>query len=64
MPGVGLTNCGLTDISVGYGTSNEKFQISLVVKNLFDVEYGYQPLWNIAIPNTPRWAGITISGKL
>lgn len=55
---------GLTDIGVGYGTSDEKFQISLVVKNLFDEKYGYQPLWNIAIPSTPRWAGVTISGKL
>lgn len=55
---------GLTDIGLGYGTTDEKFQISLVVKNVFDVEYGYQPLWNIAIPSTPRWAGITLSGKL
>lgn len=55
---------GLTDIGIGYGTTDKKFQVSLLVKNLFNVEYGYQPLWNIAIPSTPRWAGITLSGKL
>jgi len=55
---------GLTNISIGYGASDEKFQISLLVKNLFDEDYTYQPLWNIAIPSTPRWIGITISGKI
>ncbi|HIV70812.1 MAG TPA: TonB-dependent receptor [Candidatus Aquabacterium excrementipullorum] len=54
---------GLTDLSVGFGSQKRDFEISLLVKNAFNVDYGYQPVWNLYIPSTPRWAGITVSSK-
>lgn len=55
---------GLTDIGVGIATKGRKFEASLLVKNAFDVDYGYQPVWNLYIPGTPRWVGLTIGAKL
>lgn len=52
---------GVTDINVGIGTLNGRFDVSLLVKNVFDVETG---VWlgdqtPIAYkPGVPRWAGI------
>ncbi|WP_176256841.1 TonB-dependent receptor [Derxia lacustris] len=55
---------GLTDLGVGIGSFDRKFEVSLLVKNAFNVDYGYQPVWNLYIPGTPRWVGLTVSGKL
>ena len=55
---------GLTDASVGIRTADNKFEVSLLAKNLFNVDYGYQPVWNLYIPGTDRWLGVTVSGKL
>ena len=52
---------GLTDASIGVATKDKKLEISFLVKNLFGVEYGYQPVWNLYIPGTPRWMGFTVS---
>jgi len=52
---------GLTDASIGIGRRDKKLEISFLVKNLFDVDYGYQPVWNLSIPGTPRWMGVTVS---
>jgi len=52
---------GLTDASVGFGRRDKKLEISFLVKNLFDVDYGYQSVWNLYIPGNPRWMGVTVS---
>ncbi|QSA98952.1 TonB-dependent receptor domain-containing protein [Methylococcus sp. EFPC2] len=54
---------GLTDASIGIGTQDRKFEVSLLAKNLFDVDYGYQPVWNLYIPGAPRWVGLTVSSQ-
>jgi iron complex outermembrane receptor protein len=54
---------GLTDVSIGFGTSDRSFEASLLVKNLFDVDYGVTPIWNIYAPSIPRWTGVTIGAK-
>lgn len=55
---------GITDISVGLGRQDRKFDISLVVKNLFDEDTGFQTTWASYKPGIPRWVGITIDAAL
>ncbi|MDB6061378.1 MAG: TonB-dependent receptor [Verrucomicrobiaceae bacterium] len=55
---------GLTDITIGLGTQNKKFDVSLIAKNVFNVDYGSQFNWNSYSPSEPRWVGINISSKL
>lgn len=54
---------GLTDVAVGFGAQNRSFEVSLLVKNALNVDYGYQPVWNLYIPSAPRWVGLTVSSK-
>ncbi|MDB6062200.1 MAG: hypothetical protein JWM78_2303 [Verrucomicrobiaceae bacterium] len=55
---------GLTDFGVGLGRKDGFFDLNLVVKNLFDVDYGYLSNWNTFIPSYPRWVGATATFKL
>lgn len=55
---------GVTDISVGLGRQDRKFDISLVVKNVFDEDTGFQTTWASYKPGIPRWVGITIDAAL
>lgn len=57
----------ITDLSVGFATTtlqNNEFEISLLVKNLFDDDTPFARTWNLVNPADPRWAAIVISGKL
>lgn len=54
---------GLTDLAVGFGAQNRSFEVSLLVKNAFNVDYGYQPVWNLYVPSAERWVGVTLSSK-
>ncbi|MDB6061379.1 MAG: TonB-dependent receptor [Verrucomicrobiaceae bacterium] len=54
---------GLTDVAIGFGRADHKFEVSLLAKNLFDVDYSYQPVWNLYNPSIPRWVGLTVSSK-
>lgn len=55
---------GVTDISVGIGRQDRKFDISLVVKNAFDQDTGFRTTWSSYKPGIPRWVGITIDAAL
>lgn len=57
----------ITDLSVGFGTTtlaNNEFEVSLLVKNLFDDDTPFSRTWNLYTPADPRWAAVVISGKL
>lgn len=57
----------LTDLSVGFATTtlqNNQFEVSLLVKNLFDDDTPFARTWNLVTPADPRWAAIIVSGKL
>lgn len=54
----------LVDYSIGVGTLDRKFDVNLIVKNLFDNDVPLTKLWNSYTPATSRWIGIEFSGKL
>jgi outer membrane receptor protein involved in Fe transport len=59
----------LWDWSVGLATLDNKYDINIIVKNLFDndVPLGYgstTAAWNSYTPAKERWVGIEFSGKL
>ncbi|MDR1888934.1 MAG: TonB-dependent receptor [Zoogloeaceae bacterium] len=54
----------ITDFGIGLGARNQSYDVSLVVKNLFDDD---EPLAKTATSYTPavgRWVGIQFTGKL
>jgi outer membrane receptor protein involved in Fe transport len=54
----------ITDFGIGLGARNQSYDVSLVVKNLFDDD---EPLTRSATSYTPavgRWIGIQFTGKL
>lgn len=55
---------GVVDLSVGLGTQDRKFDISVVVKNVFDEDTGFSTTWSSYKPGIPRWAGVIISAEL
>lgn len=55
---------GITDISIGLGRQDRKFDVSLVVKNVFDEDTGFKTTWASYKPGIPRWVGITIDAAL
>ncbi len=55
---------GVTDLTVGVGRRDGKFDVSLVVKNLLDEDTGIPLTWNSYKPGIPRWIGVTFSGSL
>lgn len=52
-----------TDIALGIGRLNKSFDISLVVKNLFDDNTYQGQTWNSWNPALPRFAQVVVSGK-
>lgn len=57
----------ITDLSVGIATTtlqNNEFEVSLLVKNVFDDDTPFTRTWNLVTPADPRWAAIVVSGKL
>lgn len=55
---------GLTDLAVGVRTANKKFDVTLLVKNLFNTDYGSLYDWNSYSPSEPRWVGVSFTTKL
>ena len=60
---------GIWDYSIGLGTLDHKFDINIIVKNLFDNDTilgvgGTNQAWNSYTPAKERWVGIEFSGKL
>lgn len=54
----------LTDLSVGVGRKDKKFDATFLVKNLFDNDTSQVRTWNSYVPTVPRWIGIVFSGEL
>ncbi|QSA97382.1 TonB-dependent receptor plug domain-containing protein [Methylococcus sp. EFPC2] len=55
---------GLTDVAVGFGRRDKLFDVNLIVRNLFDTNYGNLSVWNSYKPSIPRWIGVTVSTQL
>ncbi|MDB5987738.1 MAG: TonB-dependent receptor, partial [Nevskia sp.] len=55
---------GIADFSIGIGRRDQKFDASVLVKNLFNDDTSQVVLWNSYIPAIPRWYGIQFSAKL
>lgn len=53
----------LVDFGIGIGNADQTFDVSLIVKNLFDDDTPSTRTWNNYTPAVPRWAGITFSGR-
>jgi len=59
VPGYGLANLG-----VGLGRRDRKFDVNLIVKNVFNRAYIESQTWASYIPGAPRWWGIAFSTTL
>ncbi|MCB5188151.1 TonB-dependent receptor [Methylobacillus caricis] len=53
-----------TDFSIGLGRRDRKFDVSLLVKNLFDDDTPQIRTWNSYVPAIPRWIGIMFTSDL
>ncbi|MGC4061727.1 MAG: TonB-dependent receptor [Aquabacterium sp.] len=53
-----------TDASIGLGRADQKFDVSLIVKNLFNDDTPQSITWTSYVPAIPRWFGVQFSGKL
>jgi len=53
-----------TDASIGLGRNDQKFDVSLIVKNLFNDDTPQNQTLNTYVPAIPRWFGIQFSGKM
>ncbi|MFL9710365.1 TonB-dependent receptor domain-containing protein [Methylobacillus sp. Pita1] len=53
-----------TDFSIGLGRRDRKFDVSLLVKNLFDDDTAQIRTWNSYVPAIPRWIGIMFTSDL
>lgn len=53
-----------TDISVGLGRRDKSYDVSLIVKNLFDDDTPTSASWTQYTPAVERWIGLVFSGKL
>lgn len=54
----------LTDLAIGIGRQDRSFDVTFLVKNLFDTTYNTGQSWNSYTPGTPRFYGLVLSGKL
>jgi iron complex outermembrane receptor protein len=54
----------VVDWSIGLGAPKKGFDVSLLVKNLFNDKTHLTQTWNTYTPADPRWIGISFSGKL
>jgi outer membrane receptor protein involved in Fe transport len=59
VPGYGLANLG-----IGLGRRDRKFDVNLIVKNVFNRSYIESQTWASYIPGAPRWWGIAFSTTL
>ena len=64
-----IPSSAIWDYSIGLGTLDRKFDVNLIVKNLFNDDTirgvgGTNQAWNSYTPAIERWVGIEFSGKL
>lgn len=55
---------GITDFSIGFSRQDGRFGVSLIAKNLFDVNTGIPLTWDTHKPGIPRWIGVTFQASL
>ncbi|MDB6061377.1 MAG: hypothetical protein JWM78_1480 [Verrucomicrobiaceae bacterium] len=55
---------GITDLAIGIGNLDKSFDVTLLVKNVFNVNYDFYTTWNTFSPSVPHWAGIMFSTSL
>jgi iron complex outermembrane receptor protein len=53
-----------TDFSIGLGASDHHFEVSLLIKNLFDDQSHLATTWDSYTPAPPRWVGVMANGTL
>ena len=53
-----------TDFATGLGASDHHFDVSLLIKNLFDDQSHLATTWDSYTPAPPRWVGVMVNGKL
>ena len=53
-----------TDFVIGVGRSDHHFDLSLLIKNLFDDQSHLATTWNSYTPAPPRWIGVMVGGSL
>jgi D-alanyl-D-alanine dipeptidase len=54
---------GAVVTAAAHGTGR-KFDVTLLVRNLLNVQYGSLYDWNSYSPSEPRWVGVTVSARL
>ena len=59
-----IPDSSITDLAVGIGRLDKTFDVSLLVKNLFDDKTALTQTWNSYTPATQRWVGLMFTGKL
>ena len=55
---------GITDLAIGIGRKDKLFDVSVLVKNVFDTNSGFLGTWNTYFPSNPRWIGVMATTKL
>jgi iron complex outermembrane recepter protein len=59
-----IPSSNITDLAIGIGNRKQSFDISFLVKNLFNDDTPLLRTWNTYTPAVPRWYGVVVSGKL
>jgi iron complex outermembrane recepter protein len=54
----------LTDFAIGVRTAKPAFDVSLLVKNIFNDTAHLTQTWNVYTPAVPRWIGVMFTGKI
>lgn len=54
---------GLADYSLGFGRRDQKFDLNVIVRNLFDEERGDAGWSSYTVYQRPRWVGVVVSGR-
>lgn len=55
---------GIADLSVGIGTRDQKFEASIIARNLFDENESQVKTWNSFVPVPERWVGVMFTGRI
>lgn len=53
-----------TDLAVGFGKRGQRFDVSFLVKNLFNDRTPQTQSWNSYTPAYSRWFGVQLTGKV
>jgi outer membrane receptor protein involved in Fe transport len=53
----------ITDLSLGVGRIDKRFDLNVIVRNLFNVTRGDAGWSSITIYQRPRWVGVSLSSK-